>query len=58
MIGNKDVYFLADDNFRIGNRTYHVTPGLYELITFKDPLQYTKEDLANYASIVRQTHVL
>ena len=58
MIGDKDVHFLADDNFRIGNRTYHGTPGLYELITFKDPQLYTQEDLANYASIVKQTHVL
>ena len=30
----------------------------YELITFKDPVQYTEEDLTNYASIVKQTHVL
>ena len=58
MIGDKDVHFLADDNFRIGNRTYHGTPGLYKLITFKDPLQYTEEDLTNYVSIVKQTHVL
>ena len=42
----------------ISNRTYHGSPGLYELITFKDPAVYTEEDLANYASIVKQTHVL
>ena len=58
MIGDKDVHFLAGDDFQIGNRIYHGTPGLYELITFKDPLQYTEDDLANYASIVKQTHVL
>ena len=58
IIGDKDVHFLAHDNFRIGNRTYHGTPRLYELITFKDPALYTEEDLANYASIVKQTHVL
>ena len=58
MIGDKDVHFLAGDDFRIRNRIYHGTPGLYELITFKDPAQYTEEDLANYASIVKQTHVL
>jgi len=58
MIGDKDVHFIAGDKFRIGNRTYHGTPGLYELITFKDPLHYTEEDLANYATIVKQTHVL
>ena len=45
MIGDKDVHFLADDNFRIGIRTYHGTPGLYELITFKDPVYYTEEDI-------------
>ena len=58
MIGDKDVYFLPGDNFKIGSRVYHGAPGLYELITYKDPLQYTEEDLVNYASIVKQTHVL
>ena len=53
MIG---VHFLA--GFQIGNRIYHGTPRLYVLITFKDPVQYTEEDLTNYASIVKQTHVL
>ena len=32
MIGDKDVHLLADYNFRISNRTYHGTPGLYELL--------------------------
>ena len=58
MIGDKDVHILAGDDFQIGNRIYHGTPRLYELITFKDPVQYTEEDLTNYASIVKQTQVL
>ena len=49
MIGDKDVHFLAGDDFQIGNRIYHGTPGLCELITFK---------VTNYASIVKQTHEL
>ena len=45
MIGDKDIHFLPGDNFKIGNQIYQGTPGLYELITFKDPSQYTEEDL-------------
>ena len=58
MIGDKDVHFLAGDDFQIGNRIYHGTPVLDELITSNDPDQYTEEDLTNYASIVKQPHVL
>ena len=58
MIGDKDVHFLAGDDFRIGNRIYQGTPGIYELITFKDPTLYTEEDLADYPSIVKQIHGL
>ena len=39
MIGDKDVHFLAGDDLQIDNRIYHGIPGLYELITFKDPVQ-------------------
>ncbi|MCH2421445.1 MAG: hypothetical protein MK215_05870 [Candidatus Poseidoniia archaeon] len=58
MIGDKTVHFLPDDDLQIGNRRYHGTPGLYELITYKNPYEYTQEDLANYTEIVKQTHVL
>ena len=58
MIGDTEVHFLPGDDLQIGNRRYHGTPGLYELITYKDPDQYTEEDLANYAEIVKQTNVL
>ena len=58
MIGDKDVHFLAGDDLQIGNRVYHGTSGLYELITYKEPEHYTQEDLGNYAEIVKQTHVL
>ena len=59
-IGDKDVHFLAGDALQIGNQIYPGTPGLYELITFKDPNSdhYTQEDLQNYTAIVKQTNVL
>ena len=59
-IGSLDVVLPGPDNMlTVGTRTYKVTPGLWSLITEKDPSkQPTEKDLNNYASIMTETHAL
>ena len=56
-IGNK--IFKGDDHhLLIGEQAYVVTPGLWSLITEKQPDGYSKEDLHAYKAILHDTAVL
>jgi hypothetical protein len=56
-IGNKT--FRGDDHhIFIGEQAYVVTPGLWSLITEKQPDGYSKEDLHAYKEILHDTAVL
>lgn len=56
-IGNTPVT-IVDDNIRINDEDYQGTPGLWELITMKNPSQYTDEDYDNYAKILKATNAM
>lgn len=53
--GGKDIY-LRDNNFILDNELYAVTPGLFNLLTLKNPTQYTEKDVENYALLVLNTN--
>ena len=54
-IGNKEVE-IANDDVTIGEKTFIGTDGLWQLLTLKDPKDYTPEDLANYKEILLITN--
>lgn len=66
-IGNWNVHFVNDDiiiynEARIGSREsinkYKGTKGLWELLTRKQPVDYTNEDYSTYAHILKKTNAL
>lgn len=54
-IGDSNVDFV-NENVKVKNITYKGTPGLYELLFFKDPKGYTNNDLKNYMDILTKTN--
>ena len=60
-IGNTHV-IIHKNNIIIDDEKFIGTPGLWTLITSKDPskelMNYTKEDMENYMKIMVKTHVL
>lgn len=56
-IGNAQVS-IDDDILRFEDKTYHLTPGLYNLIVLRDPKShmYTKDDLKVYGEILSYTN--
>ena len=60
-IGNKPVD-IENDNIIVkderGNilKTFEGTPGFWELVTYKDPKEYTEEDLSKYQQLVILTN--
>ena len=56
-IGNKQAT-IADNNILIGNEKFRGTPGLWELIMFRHPKGFTKDDEDNYAKLMIKTNAL
>jgi hypothetical protein len=56
-IGNKEVK-IADNDIIIGEERYKGTPGLWELITSKDPKNYSQEDKTSYSNILYSTNAM
>ena len=54
-IGNKPV-IIKDDDIIIDDVEYSGTPGLWELILSKNPVNFTDEDRLNYIKLVLQTN--
>ena len=54
-IGDK-LITIEDNDIIINDITFVGTPGLWELITLKNPEKYTKEDLTNYQRLVILTN--
>ncbi|XP_030763180.1 uncharacterized protein LOC115887810 [Sitophilus oryzae] len=54
-IGNSVVDFVGPD-IKVNNIRYEGTPGLYELLFFKEPLEYKSQDLENYMDILNRTN--
>ena len=56
-IGDTRIH-VNNDNIIVGDIEYEGTPGLWELITMKEPRVYTREDHDNYAEIMINTNAL
>ena len=54
-IGNKFIT-IEKDNIIIDDKTFEGTPGLWRLITLKNPENYTEEDLSKYQQLVLLTN--
>ena len=54
-IGDKNIT-IEKDNIIIDDITFVGTPGLWELITLKNPVNYKGEDLTNYQRLVKLTN--
>lgn len=54
-IGNKEVE-IASDDITVANKTYKGTKGLWQLLTLKEPEDYTPVDLQNYKEILEATN--
>ena len=56
-IGNKFIT-IEEDNIIIDDKKFEGTPGLWGLITLKNPENYTEEDLSNYQQLVLLTNTV
>ena len=54
-IGNKEVN-IEDNNIKVDDTTFEGTPGFWELVTSKNPENYTEEDLNKYQQLVILTN--
>ena len=54
-IGNKEVN-IEDNDIKVDNTIFEGTKGFWELVTSKDPKEYTKEDLNKYQQLVILTN--
>ena len=52
-IGNKVISILSNDDIVVNGKVYEGTPGLWSLITDKNPKEYTFDDLINYKEMLR-----
>ena len=56
-IGDKKVDIKGDD-IKIEDEEYPGTPGLWELIMYDNPQNFTEEDYINYGRILKQTNTI
>ena len=56
MIGNK-IIKIQGDNIGLGNEVYVGTPGLWTLITEKNPKEYDEEDYERYKEVIYKIYV-
>ena len=54
-IGNKEVN-IEDNDIKVDDTTFEGTPGFWELVTSKNPENYTEEDLNKYQQLVILTN--
>ena len=54
-IGNKEVN-IEDNDIKVDDTTFEGTPGFWELVTSKNPENYTEEDLDKYQRLVILTN--
>lgn len=54
-IGNQEVQ-IANDDVTVGDKIYKGTKGLWELLTLKEPVNYSQADLQNYKEILEATN--
>ena len=54
-IGNKEVN-IEDNDIKVDNTIFEGTKGFWELVTSKDPKNYTEEDLSKYQQLVILTN--
>ena len=57
MMGDK-VIELSGNDIIVDDVTYKGTPGLWNLILLKKPMDYSEEDLVDYKKLVKQTNVI
>lgn len=50
-LGRSKVY-LQDDNLVLSKQSYHITPGLFNLLTLKTPKKYTESDIKSYRNMI------
>ena len=55
--GRKPITLLPDE-IRVDDKTFERTPGLWSLITLKDPAGYTSDDAEEYKEFLKQTDYL
>ena len=56
-IGNKEVN-IEDNDIKVDDKTFEGTPGFWELVTSKNPENYTEEDLSKYRELVIVTNTV
>ena len=56
-MGNKQI-IIKDNDITVDNFEYKGTPGLWELITSKNPINYTDEDKEKYWQLLIQTNTI
>ena len=56
-IGNKPV-IISNNDIIVDDKTYRGSPGLWELITSKNPINFTEEDYENYIDLLVQTNTI
>ena len=56
-MGNKQI-IIKDNDITVDNFEYKGTPGLWELITSKNPNNYTNEDKEKYWQLILQTNTI
>ena len=56
-IGNKEVN-IEDNNIKVDDIIFEGTPGFWELVTSKNPENYTKEDLEKYRQLLLLTNTI
>ena len=56
-IGNKEVN-IEDNNIKVDDIIFEGTPGFWEVVTSKNPENYTKEDLEKYRQLILLTNTI
>lgn len=56
LIGDEIVTFDNDDNLFVKNKTYHITPGLAQLLFLIKPKKHTTDDQNKYGEILYNTN--
>ena len=57
-IGNRGISILSNDDIAVNGKVYEGTPGLWSLITDKNPKEFTFDDLVNCKHILYDTNAL
>ena len=57
-IGKRVISILSNDDIAVNGKVYEGTPGLWSLITDRNPKEFTFDDLINYKQILYDTNAL